>query len=52
MNLKAKSLKDLTDSFKIQVYSIEMSKFCAECGYANTDMKSFCPECGYDLKMG
>ena len=51
MNLNDKSLTDLTDSFKRQSDAGGMSKFCAECGYANIDMKLFCPECGYDLQM-
>ena len=51
MNLNGETLKDLTDSFKIQSIFIEMSKFCSECGYANIDKKLFCPECGCDLKI-
>jgi tetratricopeptide (TPR) repeat protein len=51
MNLNDKSLTDLTNSFNKQSNIGGMSKFCAECGYANKDMNLFCPECGYDLQM-
>ena len=51
ININDKSLIDLTDSFKRQSDSGGISKFCAECGYANKDMKLICPECSFDLQM-
>ena len=47
----ADSFKEFTDSLIEKSEKIEISKFCGECGYANSDLKPFCPECGNKLKL-
>jgi len=50
MEQTSELLSTFTDTLKFPSDKPEISKFCGECGFQNTDYQPFCPECGNKLK--